>query len=66
MHIGSTSACPGRGAAFFTLLREKVSSVVDWYFLVIGAVLVVIVLFMPRGLLGLRGVLRLGRRRVPA
>ena len=57
---------PVIGGAFFTLLREKVSSVVDWYFLVIGAVLVVIVLFMPRGLLGLRRVLRLGRRRVPA
>lgn len=54
------------GGAFFTLLRDKVSSVVDWYFLVIGAVLVVIVLFMPRGLLGLRRLVRLRRRRVPA
>jgi branched-chain amino acid transport system permease protein len=42
------------GGAFFTLLRDKVSSVVDWYFIVIGVVLVVIVLFMPKGLLGLR------------
>jgi branched-chain amino acid transport system permease protein len=42
------------GGVFFTLLRDKVSSVVDWYFVVIGVVLVVIVLFMPRGLLGLR------------
>ena len=42
------------GGAFFTILRDKVSSYVDWYFMVIGAVLVVIVLFMPRGLLGLR------------
>lgn len=42
------------GGAFFTVLRDKVSSYVDWYFMVIGAVLVVIVLFMPRGLLGLR------------
>jgi ABC-type branched-subunit amino acid transport system permease subunit len=39
---------------------------VDWYFLVIGAVLVVIVLFMPRGLLGLRRLVRLRRSRVPA
>ena len=54
------------GGAFFTLLRDKVSSVVDWYFLVIGAVLVIIVLFMPRGLLGLRRLLRLRGRRVPA
>ena len=54
------------GGVFFTLLREKVSSVVDWYFLVIGAVLVVIVLFMPRGLLGLRRLLRLRGRRVAA
>jgi branched-chain amino acid transport system permease protein len=54
------------GGAFFTLLRDKVSSVVDWYFLVIGAVLVVIVLFMPRGLLGLRRLVRLRRSRVPA
>ncbi len=48
------------GGAFFTLLRDKVSSVVDWYFIVIGAVLIVIVLFMPKGLLGLRRVF--GRR----
>ena len=54
------------GGAFFTLLRDKVSSVVDWYFLVIGAVLVVIVLFMPRGLLGLRRLVRLRRGRAPA
>jgi branched-chain amino acid transport system permease protein len=54
------------GGVFFTLLREKVSSVVDWYFLVIGVVLVVIVLFMPRGLLGLRRLLRLRGRRVAA
>jgi branched-chain amino acid transport system permease protein len=57
---------PVIGGVFFTLLREKVSSVVDWYFLVIGAVLVVIVLFMPRGLLGLRRLLRLRGRRVAA
>jgi branched-chain amino acid transport system permease protein len=43
------------GGAFFTILRDKVSSYVEWYFIVIGAVLVLIVLFMPRGLLGLRG-----------
>jgi branched-chain amino acid transport system permease protein len=54
------------GGAFFTLLRDKVSSVVDWYFLVIGAVLIVIVLFMPRGLLGLRRLVRLRRRRAVA
>lgn len=54
------------GGAFFTLLRDKVSSVVDWYFLVIGAVLVFIVLFMPRGLLGLRRLVRLRRGRAPA
>jgi branched-chain amino acid transport system permease protein len=45
------------GGVFFTLLRDKVSSFVDWYFIVIGLVLVVIVLFMPRGLLGYRKVL---------
>lgn len=44
------------GGVFFTILRDTVSSVVDWYFIVIGGVLVVIVLFMPRGLLGLRRV----------
>jgi branched-chain amino acid transport system permease protein len=48
---------PILGGVFFTLLRDKVSSVVDWYFIVIGVVLVVIVLFMPRGLLGLRRLL---------
>ena len=42
------------GGAFFTILRDKVSSYVDWYFIIIGAVLIVIVLAMPKGLLGLR------------
>jgi branched-chain amino acid transport system permease protein len=46
------------GGAFFTILRDKVSSYVDWYFIVIGLVLIVIVLFMPRGIVGLRSVLR--------
>lgn len=54
-----TLAGPIVGGAFFTILRDKISSYVDWYFIVIGAVLIVIVLFMPRGLVGLRSVLRL-------
>jgi branched-chain amino acid transport system permease protein len=54
-----TLAGPIVGGAFFTILRDKVSSYVDWYFIVIGVVLIVIVLFMPRGLVGLRSVLRL-------
>ncbi|MEX2145789.1 MAG: branched-chain amino acid ABC transporter permease [Candidatus Rokuibacteriota bacterium] len=45
---------PVIGGAFFTLLRDKVSSYVDAYFIVIGLVLIVIVLFMPKGLLGFR------------
>jgi len=54
------------GGVFFTLLRDKVSSYVDWYFIVIGGVLIVIVLFLPKGLLGLRRALRLGRWRATA
>jgi branched-chain amino acid transport system permease protein len=54
------------GGAFFTILRDKVSSVVDWYFIVIGGVLIVIVLFMPRGLLGLRRLLTRRPRRAAA
>jgi branched-chain amino acid transport system permease protein len=54
------------GGAFFTLLRDKVSSVVDWYFIVIGVVLIVIVLFMPRGLLGLRRLFARRPGRAPA
>jgi branched-chain amino acid transport system permease protein len=54
------------GGAFFTILRDKVSSIVDWYFMVIGLVLIVIVLFMPRGLLGLRRLLSLHRWRATA
>jgi len=50
-----TLAGPVIGGAFFVLLQEKVSSYVDWYFMVIGFVLIAIVLFMPRGLLGLIG-----------
>ena len=45
------------GGVFFTILRDKVSSYVDWYFIVIGVVLIVIVLFMPKGLLGYRRLL---------
>jgi len=53
-----TLAGPIIGGAFFVVLQEKVSSYVQWYFIVIGLVLVLIVLFMPKGLLGLRRVLR--------
>ena len=56
-----TLAGPIVGGAFFVLLQEKVSSYVDWYFIVIGLVLIFIVLFMPRGLLGVRELLG-GRR----
>ncbi len=52
-----TLAGPVIGGAFFVVLQEKVSSYVDWYFMVIGLVLIVIVLFMPRGLLGIRAML---------
>ena len=52
---------PILGGAFFIVLQEKVSSYVDWYFIVIGVVLIVIVLFMPKGLLGIRELLG-GRR----
>jgi branched-chain amino acid transport system permease protein len=48
------------GGAFFILLQEKVSSYVQWYSIVVGLVLVLIVLFVPRGLLGFRGALRWG------
>jgi branched-chain amino acid transport system permease protein len=49
---------PVIGGAFFILLQEKVSSYVQWYAIVIGLVLVFIVLFVPRGLLGFRGLFR--------
>jgi branched-chain amino acid transport system permease protein len=49
---------PVMGGAFFTILQEKVSSYVQWYNIVIGLVLVLIVLFVPRGLLGFRQALR--------
>jgi branched-chain amino acid transport system permease protein len=53
-----TLAGPILGGAFFILLQEKVSSYVEWYSIVIGLVLVFIVLFVPRGLLGFRGLFR--------
>ena len=56
-----TLAGPVIGGAFFVVLQEKVSSYVDWYFIVIGLVLIFIVLFMPKGLLGIRELLG-GRR----
>ena len=58
-----TLAGPIIGGAFFVLLQEQVSSYVDWYFMVIGLVLVFIVLFMPRGLLGFRRMLGFGQWR---
>ncbi len=52
------------GGAFFIVLQEKVSSYVQWYSIVVGLVLVFIVLFAPKGLLGFRSALRLhGLRR---
>jgi branched-chain amino acid transport system permease protein len=45
------------GGVFFVVLQEKVSSYVSWYFIVIGLVLIFIVLFMPKGLLGFRRML---------
>ena len=54
------------GGAFFIVLQEKISSYVQWYFIVIGLVLIVIVLFMPKGLLGLRQALRPRSWRAPA
>jgi branched-chain amino acid transport system permease protein len=49
-----TLAGPVVGGVFFVVLQERVSSYVDWYLIVIGLVLVLIVLFMPKGLLGFR------------
>jgi branched-chain amino acid transport system permease protein len=54
------------GGAFFIVLQEKVSSYVQWYNIVVGLVLVLIVLFVPRGLLGLRDALRGRSGREPA
>jgi branched-chain amino acid transport system permease protein len=61
-----TLAGPVVGGAFFVLLQEKVSSYVDWYFIVIGLVLIFIVLFMPKGLLGIRELLGARRWRTTA
>jgi branched-chain amino acid transport system permease protein len=61
-----TLAGPIVGGVFFTILRDKVSSYVDWYFIIIGVVLVLIVLFMPRGLLGVRRMLGFGQWRQTA
>jgi len=47
------------GGAFFIVLQEKVSSYVQWYSIIVGLVLVFIVLFVPKGLLGFRSALRL-------
>ena len=54
------------GGAFLIVLQEKVSSYVQWYNIVVGLVLVLIVLFVPRGLLGLRQALRGRSGREPA
>jgi branched-chain amino acid transport system permease protein len=57
---------PILGGVFFVVLQEKVSSYVSWYFIVIGLVLVFIVLFMPKGLLGFRRMLGFGQWRATA
>ncbi len=46
------------GGAFFVVLQEKVSSYVEWYAIVVGLVLVLIVLFVPKGLFGFRRAFR--------
>jgi branched-chain amino acid transport system permease protein len=61
-----TLAGPVVGGVFFVLLQEKVSSYVDWYLIVIGLVLIFIVLFMPKGLLGIRELLGSRRWRTTA
>src|SRR5512145_1661119 len=49
---------PVLGGAFLILLQEQASSYVEWYAIVIGLVLIFIVLFVPRGLLGFWHLLR--------
>jgi branched-chain amino acid transport system permease protein len=60
-----TLAGPIIGGVFFTVLRDKLSSYVDWYGIVIGVVLAAIVLFMPSGLVGFSRLVGVFRR-VPA
>jgi len=48
-----TLAGPVIGGRLLRPAPGEVSSYVDWYFMVIGLVLIFIVLFMPRGLLGI-------------
>jgi branched-chain amino acid transport system permease protein len=61
-----TLAGPIVGGVFFVVLQEKVSSYVEWYFIVIGVVLILIVLFMPKGLLGFRRLLGFSQWRATA
>jgi branched-chain amino acid transport system permease protein len=54
---------PLLGGAFFTILVEKVSSIWEYYFIAVGVILAAVVLFMPKGLVGLVGLWT--RRRIP-
>lgn len=44
---------PMLGAAVFTLFEEYLSALVPWWRLILGAVFVLVVLFLPRGLISL-------------
>jgi len=55
---------PMLGAAVFTLFQQQLSAVVPWWRLLLGALFVAVVLFLPKGLVSLPGQLA-GSARAP-
>ena len=66
--VGGTGTLLGPlvGAAALTILREELSTVWEHYLILVGAIVILVVTFAPRGILGSIAAWRAARRAVPA
>ncbi len=56
---------PVLGAAVLTILREELSTVWEHYLIVVGAIVILMVTFAPKGILGSFAAWRAARRTAP-
>ena len=65
--VGGTGTLfgPVVGAAVLTILREELSTVWEHYLIVVGVIVILMVIFAPKGILGSIAAWRAGRRAAP-
>jgi branched-chain amino acid transport system permease protein len=65
--VGGTGTLLGPivGAAALTILREELSTVWEHYLIVVGVIVILMVTFAPKGILGSIAAWRAARRAVP-